>query len=149
MKKIENNIKDEVSRDEFLDMYYNGSTVYKVSFYDRTEQYKGNRSYRYFKTEEGAREFVRMMKVYNDRVVERMVEIYGKYGVTKENYKCNRVWNRILNKIDFEKVGDFERRLFHYEDDSVGYCHIDIFEKSEENDVMGRVYSLRNDIKYT
>lgn len=133
MKCVKNNIIDEIKEDEFMNMYNNGKVVYKVSFYDRREEYKGNRSYRYFKTREGAKELVRMMEVYNDRLIDKAIETYGDYGITRDNYKNNRMWNKIVNEIDFEEVSNLEKRLFHYEDDSIGYCHIDIFEMVKRN----------------
>lgn len=119
---------------DFNEASNSGKTFYQVMYYDRTKDYSGVKKSRYFKAESSAKNFIREMKRANENLFREMLDFYRDYGVTEDNYKDDYVWNSLIHKVDFSELNEHFRRLFRFDKDAVGYCHIDIYERNLERE---------------
>lgn len=115
---------------DFNEAALSGETFCQVMYYDRREEYSGNRKSANFKTDKAAEEFIAKMREENEALFQKMLKLYSEYGVTEENYKDNYLWNSMNNKVDFHNLTNQERMLYRYDEDAVGYCFISKFARN-------------------
>jgi hypothetical protein len=98
---------------EFDELYYNGKTFCQVIFYDRHEGYTGYTTKLYMDLEK-KEEFENAMALYDEKLEESQIVAVKEFGLTEYNSRGYYYNNR---------VGD-----------NFGYCHIDIFVRSEKKE---------------
>lgn len=114
----------------FNEAYETGETFYQMCYYERKEDYSGDKIYRNFSTKEEVDSEIQRMEKENKELFELMLETYKSHGITEENYgNCNE-WNLLIGKVDFESLSKAERHLFRYNKNKVGFCYISVFERN-------------------
>lgn len=106
-----------------------GKVFYQLFYYDRREEYSGYRECEYYSTRVEAENRKREMEQVNKQMFNDMLDIYSVWGVTKDNYWDNYIWNEKIKDKYLDTLNDYGRRLFRYDKNAVGYCFIDIYER--------------------
>lgn len=109
---------------DFNEAVASGRPFYQLAFYDRRFGYSDVLLYRYFSTKKELETELRRMDKENKKLFEKMLGLYGKYGVTENNYRDFNIWNMLVDIVDWGSLSDPEKHLFRFDKDRVGYCHV-------------------------
>lgn len=102
---------------------------YQVMFYDRLHEYSGELKGKYYSTKKEVEWELKRMGKVNKELFDKMLETYGKYGITAENYRGNDIWNYLTNKLPWDEMTRMEKYLFRYDENRVGYCFIRVYRR--------------------
>lgn len=107
---------------------------FQVAYYDRTEDYTSSTTIRNFSNKGEAENLIEQLKEENEKLFQTMLDVYGQYGITEDNYKDCYEWNRVQDEVDRRNLSKSNSLLFRYSPDNVGYSFIKLYERDLEQE---------------